>query len=322
MKTNKINWISILQGWAMFLVVLGHCSIWTEIKWGMDFCYGVHMPLFMFVSGGLFYITRIKKCWKWNDVAVDKLKRLGVPYLFFIAFAFGLKVLMASKVKNGVDVSLMGFLQGYVFPMNSAMKEMWFVAALFLIMMAYPLYKWSLKSLSTAVPVLIVALAMPYFFTSYVGGGILNWQGAIRYFAFFYAGILCFKYDVVNRLKMNFGGYLLIFGYLLICMYRKEHTVPVAFVGIAGLVWMCKRLSEKIPSVLSSFRDYSFQIFLLGIYPQMFVELILMKKMTELWMQPLLVVLSVLLGIYVPVIISKSVKRLNNRYFNMILGLK
>lgn len=77
-----------------------------------------------------------------------------------------------------------------------------------------------------------------------------------------------------------------------------------------------------MPSVLSSFRDYSFQIFLLGIYPQMFVELILMKKMTELWMQPLLVVLSVLLGIYVPVIISRSVKRLDNRYFDMILGLK
>lgn len=85
---------------------------------------------------------------------------------------------------------------------------------------------------------------------------------------------------------------------------------------------MCKCLSEKMPSVLSSFRDYSFQIFLLGIYPQMFVELILMKKMTELWMQPLLVVLSVLLGIYVPVIISRSVKRLDNRYFDMILGLK
>lgn len=166
-------------------------------------CYGVHMPLF---CGGLFYITRIKKCWKWNDVAVDKLKRLGVPYLFFIAFAYGLKVLMASKVKNGVDVSLMVFLQGYVFPMNSAMKEMWFVAALFLIMMAYPLYKWSLKSLFTAIPVLLVALAMPDFFTSYVGGGILNWQGAMRYFFFFYAGILCFKYDVVNRLKMNRGG--------------------------------------------------------------------------------------------------------------------
>ena len=54
----------------------------------------------------------------------------------------------------------------------------------------------------------------------------------------------------------------------------------------------------------------------------MFVELILMKKMTEFWMQPLLVALSVLLGIYFPVVISKCVKRMDNKYYNMILGLK
>ena len=85
---------------------------------------------------------------------------------------------------------------------------------------------------------------------------------------------------------------------------------------------MAKLLSERMPSVLSSFRDQSFQIFLLGIYPQMFVELILMKKMTAIWMQPVLLVLSVLLGIYIPVLISKCIKRLDNRYINMILGLK
>lgn len=322
MSSNKINWISILQGWAMFLVVLGHCALWTEHPWRMDLCYGVHMPLFMFVSGGLFYLTRLQKGWAWKEVFIDKLKRLGVPYLFFIAFAFGLKVVMASKVKNGVDVSWSGFLQGFVYPMNSGMKEMWFVAALFLIMMAYPLYQWSVKRLSTAIPVLLIATMMPFVFTSYVGGGILNWEGAIRYFVFFYAGILCFKYQIFNRIKMNWGGYLLILLYLLVCTYRREQTVAVAFVGIGGFVWMCKRLSEKRPAILSSFRDYSFQIFLLGIYPQMFVELILMKKMTAAWMQPALIVVSVLLGIYVPVLISKCVKRLDNRYINLILGLK
>ena len=322
MAQNKINCISILQGWAIFLVVLGHCEIWTENKWCMDVCYGVHMPLFMFVSGGLFYLTRLRKDWEWKDVLVDKLKRLGIPYIFFIAFAFGLKVLMASKVKNGVDLSWNGFLQGFIYPMNSGMKEMWFVAALFLIMMAYPLYKWSLKRIATAIPVLLVAMMMPFVFTSYGGGGILNWEGAIRYFVFFYAGILWFKYDMTSRLKTNWGGYLLILLYLLVCTYRKEQTVAVALVGIVGFVWMAKLLSERMPSVLSSFRDQSFQIFLLGIYPQMFVELILMKKMTAIWMQPVLLVLSVLLGIYIPVLISKCIKRLDNRYINMILGLK
>lgn len=206
MVTNKINWISILQGWAMFLVVLGHCSIWTKNTWCLDFCYGVHMPLFMFISGGLFYITRIKKDWKWKDVAVDKLKRLGIPYVFFITFAYSLKVALASKVKHGVDISCAGFLEGFVYPMNSGMKEMWFVAALLLIMFAFPLYKRCLHNKLASGVLLIIAAVMPHVFTSYVGGGVFNWQGALRYFVFFYAGILFFKHDVISHLKMNFGG--------------------------------------------------------------------------------------------------------------------
>lgn len=322
MATNKINWISILQGWAMFLVVLGHCSIWTEIKWGMDFCYGVHMPLFMFISGGLFYMTRLKKEWKWKDVAVDKLKRLGIPYVFFITFAFALKLVLASRVKHAVDTSLGGFLEGFIYPMNSGMKEMWFVAALLLIMFTFPLYKRCLYGKFASTSLFIIASTMPFVFTSYVGGGIFNWQGALRYFIFFYAGILFFKYDVISRLKMSYGGAILTLIYLVICCWRKEQTVAVAFVGILGFVWLSKCLSSKYPRLLRSFRDYSFQIFLLGIYPQMFVELFLMKKFTDLWMQPILLIVSVLLGIYVPVVVSKVVQRVDNKYVNMIFGLK
>lgn len=306
----------------MFLVVLGHCSIWTEIKWGMDFCYGVHMPLFMFISGGLFYMTRLKKEWKWKDLVVDKLKRLGIPYVFFITFAYGLKLALASKVKHGVDMSLGGFLEGFIYPMNSGMKEMWFVAALLLIMFFFPLYKRCLHNKFATVGLFIIAAVMPYIFTSYVGGGIFNWQGALRYFIFFYAGIFFFKYDVVSRLRMSYGGTILTLVYLIICCWRKEQTVAVAFVGILGFVWLSKCLSSKYPRLLSSFRDYSFQIFLLGIYPQMFVELFLMKKFTDLWMQPILLIVSVLIGIYVPVFVSKVVQKIDNKYVNLIFGLK
>lgn len=306
----------------MFLVVLGHCSIWTKNKWCMDLCYGVHMPLFMFVSGGLFYMTRLKKKWKWKNVAIDKLKRLGIPYVVFITFAFALKLVLASRVKHGVDMSLSGFLEGFIYPMNSGMKEMWFVAALFLIMCTFPLYKRCLHSKYVSASLVVIFSAMPYAFTSYIGGGVFNWQGALRYFIFFYVGILFFKYDLINYLKKSYWGVLLSLIYLVICCWRKEQTVAVAFVGIIGFVWVSKQLASKYPKLLSSFRDYSFQIFLLGIYPQMFVELFLMKKFTDLWMQPILLIVSVLLGIYVPVVVSKVVQRVDNKYVNMIFGLK
>jgi len=200
MKKDKIIWVSILQGLAMLLVVLGHCYVWSDIGWCKEFCYGVHMPLFMFVSGGLFYVTRINKQWKWKDVVVDKLMRLGVPYLFFITFAFGLKALMAGKVKNDIDISLIGFLQGFVFPMKSGMKEMWFVAALLLLMFCYPVYRKVLGNNKVAVSFLLMAILLTHVFTSYTGGGAFNWQGSLHYLVYFFVGILFFKYNLVEQI--------------------------------------------------------------------------------------------------------------------------
>ena len=215
---NKIKWQHIKSiGFLFFKDGLCSLSFWGIVQFGRK-SNGVWTFAMVFICLCLCllvvvsYMTRLKKEWKWKDVAVDKLKRLGIPYVFFITFAFALKLVLASRVKHAVDTSLGGFLEGFIYPMNSGMKEMWFVAALLLIMFAFPLYKRSLNSKFFLASLFIVALAMPFVFTSYVGGGIFNWQGALRYFIFFYAGILFFKYDVVNRLKMSYGGgqYLLL----------------------------------------------------------------------------------------------------------------
>lgn len=207
MSTSKISWVSIAQGLAMLLVVLGHCWVWTSNEWCFHFCYGVHMPLFMFISGGLFYHTRISRGWQWRDVVVDKLKRLGIPYLFFITFAFGLKVIMSGQVKHGVDFSLAGFLEGFLFPIKSGMKEMWFIAALLLLMFCYPLYKFLIGNRLRSVLALVAGIILTFAVKSYTGGGLLNWQGALRYFVFFFGGILFFKHDLVQIVnKYKTGG--------------------------------------------------------------------------------------------------------------------
>lgn len=64
-EKKKINWLLILQGWAMLWVVIGHSPLgevgngptWENALY--HFAYSFHMPLFMLVSGWLFYLTRI-----------------------------------------------------------------------------------------------------------------------------------------------------------------------------------------------------------------------------------------------------------------------
>ena len=64
-EKKKINWLLILQAWAMLWVVIGHAFLrkhgegpeW-ETMLG-NFAYSFHMLLFMLVSGWLFYLTRL-----------------------------------------------------------------------------------------------------------------------------------------------------------------------------------------------------------------------------------------------------------------------
>ena len=50
----------------MLWVVIGHAFIGPKggrpayVDWLFDFAYSFHMPLFMLVSGWLFYLTRLK----------------------------------------------------------------------------------------------------------------------------------------------------------------------------------------------------------------------------------------------------------------------
>lgn len=59
--TNRINYIDRMKGMAILIVVLAHVFLFT---FGMSdslvfkFCASFEMPLFMFVSGFVAYISR------------------------------------------------------------------------------------------------------------------------------------------------------------------------------------------------------------------------------------------------------------------------
>ena len=82
--SNKITWVSILQGWSMLLVVIGHIMLTNIFQneaspvtaFIEKTIYSFHMPLFMFISGFLFYHTKIEKDKDYKTTITDKSKRL------------------------------------------------------------------------------------------------------------------------------------------------------------------------------------------------------------------------------------------------------
>ena len=107
--------------------------------------YSFHMPLFIMISGYLFYITRIDKGASYRKTLTDKFKRLGIPYLFFTVFAFFLKVYVGG-VERPVTLSLKSFVSAFVRPFEGPLQEMWFVAVVLLYFSLLEVYRRILKN--------------------------------------------------------------------------------------------------------------------------------------------------------------------------------
>lgn len=329
---DKILWLSIVQGWAILLVVIGHVNGFTYSgepgefyplsEWVHRFCYSFHMPLFMFVSGALLYYSRIAKGWKVGSLYKDKLKRLLLPYICFTVIAFLIKAPLASVTKRGMDISAAGFLNALFDPANGPLGELWFIGTLLWLMFMYPLYQTMLKSLWTEVILLAVTL-VPFIFGMETNvKGWLNISGVPQYAFYFVAGMLFFKYNGIRVFERSIwaavAATVLYAGCFLLL---PDGNLITATLGILMSFGWGVRIAGKL-NLFSSFRDHSFQIFLVGLFPQMFVELVLWSRFhSEMALLPFYIV-SCLLALYSGVLLSKMASRLPCKYLRWGFGLK
>ena len=151
-EKKKIEWLSVLQGFSMLLVVIGHVSLTnvpgdpsTPIATGVErTIYSFHMPLFIFISGWLFYYTCLRKEKSYSDVLKSKLRRLGIPFLAFTLIATILKLAFPSILHR--PVTAQELIDTFVLFRSNPLGEMWFVIVLFELMLLYPIYKTITKS--------------------------------------------------------------------------------------------------------------------------------------------------------------------------------
>lgn len=90
MKKNREEWLDVLKGLAIILVVLGHGPIFNEDLF--DFIWAFHMPLFFLISGYTFHKKNSKEFFS------NKWKRLMLPYFFTCVLL--LFVALIQSIKN------------------------------------------------------------------------------------------------------------------------------------------------------------------------------------------------------------------------------
>ena len=159
MERKKINWLLILQGWAMLWVIVGHSYLgivnegptWENLL--VKTAYSFHMPLFMLVSGWLFFLTRLSTIdaswggqkWTYGRIVKDKSLRLLLPGFVFSLVALTLKLAFPGEMSRQVGLSLGDIVHQYLYPIDNPMQELWFIATLFWFFLFTPLWKVILK---------------------------------------------------------------------------------------------------------------------------------------------------------------------------------
>lgn len=234
---KRINWLLILQGWAMLWVVIGHAPLgdpgagpaWETALYRI--AYSFHMPLFMLVSGWLFYRTRLAGSgsgsgfsggsgsgssegfgsgfsggggsgssdgsgWRYGAILRDKALRILLPGLVFSLVALALKVAFPGEMERQVSLSAGAILHTYLYPYDNALRELWFLVTLFWMFALTPLWRVVLRWPWSQWLVLALLVGL-WFFP--LRTGLLCLDKVCTHALWFYLGMVVSKEDFAAR---------------------------------------------------------------------------------------------------------------------------
>lgn len=324
MAREKINWLLILQGWAMLWVIIGHSPMGgaygtdSEIVMSLrNFAYSFHMPCFVFISGFLFYLTRIKRNMKWSEMYVDKLERLGIPYVVFSFFTLIVKSFLGNEPARPVELSFHQLVMALISPGDGPLALLWFILVIMWFFAMSPIWKYVLERKALIIIVLFALLGlnllkMPEY-------RILSVSATTQYCIYFYLGMIFSKYKLIEQI--NCRKIIILIAAVTIYIVARLYNLSLiaALSGIAFSIVLSLYADKFIPKLFSSFRNYTYQIYLMGIFFQIFIKLLCKKGFISNY--ELGITLNILSGIYMPVLISIIVKKINFRPLSICLGL-
>ena len=323
----------------MLWVVIGHsvlekvpetwpCYVATLV----DFAYSFHMALFIFTSGYLFYMTRLapsERKWTYPTIIADKAKRLIIPGIVFSLLAFVLKVAFPGEMARKVGLEANDIIHIILYPNDSPLKEMWFIVTLFWMFLLSPVWKLSLTNRWTILGT-IVALAVLHFV--HIDTELLCIDRFCFFAIWFYLGIILCKTALVDTILHKKSLLVLAVGIGIYAI--GVVTIPVFKIigGIVLSIGLALTFDAYIPKIFSSFRNYTYQIFLMGIFCQIFVCILYAYFGSPIYVDLTFAridvcylaafLLCIAVGLYIPVIISKLIEKTGSKPLLLCIGLK
>lgn len=253
-KSKRLFYIEILQAFGILCVFLGHAlRIYHEGGWyfhvarpvlGFDiidkFIFSFHMPLFMFLSGFLFYLNKDKIQNAWEYV-LKRVKRLLLPF-YLAGFLYVLPMICFI---NPLDKSI-GFYYTSFLTLDYTW-HLWFLIDLFIITLFFVLYYFKFNKINKYV-LLVVLIGFNLLATI----GPSSCLARIPKFAiFFYLGCLFVEHkDFIEKTLARYIWVILsIFAGVEILLYFAYKNALIdlsgAVLAILSFYLLALKLSQK-----------------------------------------------------------------------------
>lgn len=152
--------LDIAKGFAMILVVLGHCYSFSQNNFILYWIYGFHMPFFFLVSG-ILYGQKADREKGFHLNLCKKIKARLIPYFVF-EILFACYLCLAQYLADGltIDFAVKKFLAIFNF---TGLHTTWFLPCLLLVEIIFSMLMKAGKGPCTAVMIglMLVGLLVP-----------------------------------------------------------------------------------------------------------------------------------------------------------------
>ena len=325
-KLRRLEWIDLVKGIAIGLVVIGHMlrgfvssgmySEYKNIFIYIDYTiYSFHMTLFFIISGALF--KNSKKLENMNQYFLfikKKVILLAIPYFVFSWIQIVIKLIMSNSVNNKVNI--MDFFTIIFNPI----EQFWFLYSLMIIFIIMGFIDIKIKSEQIKFIIIILSFLLANY--TIIDLGILG--NAISNIIYFYIGEKIIENK--ERIKINNNiiiSLLALYIILNLAIYNFKFSQNIliisrfimAVVASLTIITICKKFQYNDKNIIYVFKilgKHSMAIYLLHIILGSGIRIVLLKlSINSLIVQ---VILGLIFAIIIPILLENIYVYLVKRY--------
>ena len=321
-KKTRNNEINILRGIAFCLVLLGHSfpdSAYGYInmytKFGREYIYSFHMPLFFIISGFCMTPLLLQKEVNIKSEIVKRSKRLLIPYLFYSYIAIIPKLIFSSYMYIKFEPRIIWeTLLG-----NSTSGTLWYLWNLFVINIFFLLISRFSCNRKIWLGISLILYGLHLLFPGFYFNKLLEYP------IYYVIGIFVSVYFPMIRNWLSNKGilallFMLINAIIVITIGNDERiSLLTALLGSISMLYIAMQIEKKgkmLKKALESASNYSYGIYLMSPYVQVAIRVFLYKRLGVSYL--LCMGLMIILGYLAPYLIIKYIVE-KNKYLSRIL---